>query len=372
MKIIYIANVRLPTEKAHGLQIMKMCQAFSLANIDIELLIPWRFNPIKEGPFDYYGVDKIFKIKKLFSIDLVGLPFGFWIQSFSFSLVTFFYLFFKKADFIYSRDLLPLFFLSLFKKNLVYEVHYLPGHFWIYQGLLKRVKALVVITQKLKELYQKEGISQEKILVAPDGVDLDFFQISESQEKCRQKLNLPQDKKIVLYTGHLYRWKGVATLLKVAQNFQNILFVFVGGTQTDIKNFKFQVSDLKLENVLVVGHRPHQEIPFWLKAADVLILPNSAKEKISQYWTSPMKMFEYMAVERPIVASDLPSIREVLNENNAILVEPDNPQSLAQGIEKVLKNLDFSTKISNQALKDVQKYTWSKRVNNIIKFICAA
>jgi glycosyltransferase involved in cell wall biosynthesis len=80
-------------------------------------------------------------------------------------------------------------------------------------------------------------------------------------------------------------------------------------------------------------------------------------------------MFEYMASQRPIVASDLPSIREILNENNAVLIQPDNPKALAKGIESILKNPDFSAKISAQAYKDVQDYSWQKRTEKILEFI---
>ena len=111
----------------------------------------------------------------------------------------------------------------------------------------------------------------------------------------------------------------------------------------------------------VVGHKPYSEIPYWLKAADVLILPNSGKEEISKHWTSPLKLFEYMASKRPIIASDLPSLSDVLNESNALLIEPDNPERIAEAIKNVLKDSNFSVKISNQAFQDVQHYSWRKR-----------
>jgi glycosyltransferase involved in cell wall biosynthesis len=76
-----------------------------------------------------------------------------------------------------------------------------------------------------------------------------------------------------------------------------------------------------------------------------------------------------MVSQRPIIASDLPSLREILNENNAILVESDNPKALAQGIEVALKKADFSAKIAEKAYQDVQKYTWQKRAKNILSFI---
>ncbi|MCD6283897.1 glycosyltransferase family 4 protein [bacterium] len=386
-KIIYIANARMPTEKAHGIQIMKMCEAFSQQGIKTELVVPWRFNKIKENSFDYYQIKRIFKIKKLPSLDLIplGLPkIGFWIQGFSFALSVFFYLLFKKTDIIYSRDPFSLLLLSFLNKNLVYEAHTFPSHFFWYKYFFKKIKGLITITEKLKEEFIRYGMSSEKILVAPDGVDLTEFQVSESKEGCRRKLNLPINKKIVLYTGHLYQWKGAQILAKAVKFLgEDILVIFVGGTKNDISRFK--VENCKFKNILVIGQKPHSEIPFWLKAADILVLPNSGTEKISKYWTSPLKLFEYMASQKPIVASDLPSIREILYPpliptfkeggnnrggiGNAILVEPDNPKALAEGIEFVLKNPDLSAKISEQAYKDVKKYTWKKRAEKILNFL---
>ena len=224
---------------------------------------------------------------------------------------------------------------------------------------------MVVITQKLKELFVKNGISENKILVAPDAVDLEKFDIKETQEECRKRLNLPLDKKIVLYTGHLYQWKGTSTLIEAARHLpKEVEIYFVGGTKRDLANVKSQMSSVKF-----IGQRPHSEISYWLKAADVLVLPNSGKEEISKSWTSPLKLFEYMASKRPIVASDLPSLREILNENNAVLVRPDDQESLAQGIKRVLEDKDLAEKISNRAFQNVQNHTLEKRAENILKFI---
>ena len=372
MRLIYIVNARIPTEKAHGIQIMKMCETFASC-VDVELILPRRFNPIKKDPFEYYGVEKSFPIKRLPCLDLI--PFdkylghlALWIEAMSFCFFVWIYLFFKKADVIYTRDkfLLPL---TLFKGNIFFEAHAIPKNYFLYSFFLKRLKGIIVITEQLKNIFLKNKIKGNKLLKAPDGVDIKKFDIQCSTLEARKKLSLPQDKKIVLYTGHLYKWKGADVLLGAAQQFSNTLFVFVGGTEKDIKTFKFQVSNFKLKNVLVVGHRPYSEIPYWLKAADVLILPNSGKEDISKYWTSPLKMFEYMAAKKPIVASNLPSIREILNENSAILVEPDDLKDLAQGIKKALEDSELSINISDKAYRGVQQYSWIRRGEKILKFI---
>jgi glycosyltransferase involved in cell wall biosynthesis len=381
MKLIYIVNARIPTEKAHGIQIMQMCAAFSSHNVEVELILPKRFNPIKEDPFEYYGIERNFKIKKLPCLDLIILDkyighLGLWIEAISFSISAFFYLLFtsnlkhQTSNLIYTRDkfFLPL---VLFKKNLIFEAHAFPNNYFLYSPFLKKLKGIIVITQKLKDLFVKKGIAENKILVAPDAVDLEKFDIKETQVECRKKLNLPLDKKIVLYTGHLYGWKGATVLLKAARNFQfpisNFQFIFVGGTEKDIKDFRQKAQNLN--NVMIVGHRPHSEIPYWLKAADVLVLPNSGKEEISKHWTSPIKMFEYMASKRPIVASDLPSIREILNEGNAILVKPDDPEDLARGIKMALENKNLAEKISARAYQEVQNYTWENRAKKILNLI---
>ncbi len=344
-------------------------------SVEVELVVPWRFNPIKKDPFEYYGVKKIFKITKLPCVDLISLglgSFGFFFETISFLIAAKVYLLLKKYDIFYSREWIA----GIFWEKAVLEIHSLPEKATIlHKKYWQKAKAIIVLTSFIKNNLIENGIPEDKILIAPDGVDIEKFKVQSSKLKTREKLNLPQDKKIVLYTGHLYEWKGADVLLDTAKFFLNeLLFVFVGGAEKDVKNFKQKAE--ALNNVLIVGHQPHQEIPLWLKAADVLVLPNSAKEKISQFYTSPLKLFEYMASGIPIVASDLPSIREILNDpsvdsgqGNAILIEPDNPQSLADGIMKILKNLDFSDKISRQAYSDVQNYTWEKRADRIINFI---
>ncbi len=370
MKLIYVANLRLPTEKAHGIQIIKMCEAFA-KSMEVELVVPRRLNRIKDEPFAYYGLARSFKIKKLPCLDLIPLykyigHLGLWVESLTFLFFVFQYIIFRKADIFYTRDKFFLPF-TLIKKNIIFESHTFPRKYFLYHLFLKKMKGTVVITRALKNLLMGRGIPGDKILVAHDGVDLAEFDIKETKEQCRQKLNLFSDKKIILYTGHFYWWKGAQILAEASSYLpEEVDIYFVGGTSQDIKEFKTRNSKLKIK---VIGYRPHAEIPYWLKAADVLILPNSGKEDISQHWTSPLKMFEYMVAKRPIVAADLPSIREVLNESNAILAKPDNPQALAEGIKEALQNYQLSDKITEQAFQDVQEYTWQKRAKNILEFI---
>ena len=371
MKLIYIANARIPTEKAHGIQIMQMCEAFSDNGAEVELIIPQRINPIKENAFDYYKARKNFRITKLPCLDLIILDkyigrLGLWVENASFSFFVLLYLIFKKYDVIYIRDrlLLPI---SIFKKNLFFEIHGFPKRFFLYSFFVKRANGVIAITKELKKLLIKRKNGVNKILIASDGVDIKKFDIQCSKAEARKKLNLPQNKKIILYSGHLYKWKGVQVLVDSSEYLdEKHLMVLVGGTEKDIRELRIKNQELK--NISIIGYRPYQEIPYWLKSADVLVLPNSGKKEISKNWTSPLKLFEYMASKRPIVASDLPSTREILNEKNAVLIEPDNPEKLFQGIRKILEDDDLAEKISNQAFQDVQQYSWRNRSKHILTF----
>lgn len=379
MKMIYIANTRLPTEMAHGLQIMKMCEAFVKNGAELELIVPWRFYTFqlwKKDPFKYYKVDKIFKIKKIFSLDLTPLnrflgPISSLPQALSFSFFVSIYLLFrsifckqdKRTDVIYSRDRFSLFLIN--KKNIVFEAHKIPKNL-----SLKRIKKIIVISKGLKRDLIKKNIDRNKIFMAPDGIDLDDFDIKKNKKECREKLNLPLDKKIVLYTGHLYKWKGVEALALSSKFLDNdTVIVIVGGIKWYLSNFKKFVKKNNLKNILILGYQNYSKIPYFLKAADCLILTGTKKSKISKEYTSPMKMFEYMTSKIPIIASDLPSFQNVLNHNNAILVKSDSPKALAEGINRVLNNFDLAKRVSNQAHKDVQKYSWDNRAKRILNFI---
>jgi glycosyltransferase involved in cell wall biosynthesis len=372
-KIIYIANARIPTEKAHGVQIMKMCEAFANAGSKVELAIPSRFNKILGDPFAFYGVKKNFEIKKVFSLDLMPAEklFGrmaFYAQALSFA-------FFAKrrarksgADFIYCRDLILLPSLIKTGKKVIFEAHVFPekaGEDLV--ELWKKCHKIIVITGGLKKLFVEKGVEEERVLIAPDGVDLEKFKIQNSKLEVRNKFGLPEDKKIVMYTGHLYLWKGIDTLIESAQRLKDYLFVFVGGTEKDVEIFKIKTEGS--ENILALGHHPHGEIPYFQKAADILVLPNTAKEKISSVYTSPLKLFEYMASGAPIIASNLPSIREILNEDTAWFFEADNAKSLAGTIKEAVESEGESRKKAEKALEEVEKYTWDKRAENILSFI---
>lgn len=374
MVIDYIANVRIPTEKAHGVQIMKMCEAWGVKH-KVTLFAPMRFNHIKADPFDFYGVHRSFVVKKILSLDI--LPLGdilgkaaFWAQNISFAIFASLTVFLKKCDVIFSRDLLSAYFLSLLGKSVVYEIHDSPNRHFITRHAFKKIKKFIATNRyKADELMNNFGVQKEKILVAPNGADLDFFNIKDNKEECRRELNLPVDKKIILYSGHLYSWKGADVLLGAAMAFDDAdkLFVFVGGTEQDVLKFRSKAGFR--ENILILGYQEYKKIPHYLSAADILILPNTAKENISLKETSPIKLFEYMAAGRPIIASDLPSIREVVSENEVVFFRPDDAGDLRSKIIEVFSNYNQFLPMAARARSFVVNFCWATRADKAINFI---
>ncbi|MBX4181393.1 glycosyltransferase family 4 protein [Candidatus Parcubacteria bacterium] len=339
-KLYYIANIRIPTEKAHGIQIMKMCEAFSHQGVEVELVVPERSSDIKEDVFDYYQVERNFTMTRLWCLDWVRFgKLGFWIESLTFAERVFWHIVFEDGVF-YTRDEFMAACLSLIGKKTVWEVHMGQRNF-LAKLVVKMGVPLVTISQGLKDLYS----SAHKILVSPDAVDVIRFDLAITKEEAREKLGLPEDKKIVMYTGSLYKRKGVETLREASKAWGE-----------DIQ-------------CIIVSGKPYKEIPLYLKAADVLVLPNSSKDPISQLYTSPMKLFEYMASGKPIVTSDVPSAREILDDSEAYFFTPDDAESLAHVIKRVFEDPSLAQSKAEAARIKADKYTWDKRAEQIIEFI---
>lgn len=373
MKLIYLANIRIPTQRAHGYAILKMCEQFAEQGAQIELVVPNKKNNIEADPFDYYSLEHNFKITRLPAVDFLGRVFFgkrlfFWLD------VVLFYLAFKSKRYsasgdknIYTRDYFLAWLLPAKKYSVFLELHDLPSASFILKKAAKKARKIIVISRGLQDDLIKIGVEKEKIFIAPDAVDLEKFNINISQEEARRKISAPADKKIIVYTGHLYGWKGADVLAEAASCLKEVLVLFVGGIGKEVEDFKDKYKERS--NIRLDSFQKREMMPFYLKSADVLVLPNKKGEKISEKYTSPLKLFEYMASGVPIVASSLPSICEVLDESNSMLVEPNDPEKLAAGIKAFLGDRALGEKLAQKAFQTVGECTWSKRAFSIMDFI---
>jgi len=382
MTIKYIANARIPTEKAHGYQITKMCEEFARAGADVELIVPRKkSNHIKEDAFSYYGLERNFRIRYLDTPDFVRLnPY---IGRFSWYLQVIGYLAnlaFLKADeksVIYTRDAAIAWLMGLRGYRSFYEAHAFPGRYTsLYENFLKKTTGVIVLTQFLKRKHINLGVSQENILVEPDAVDMNKFDIDLGKQEARQKLGLPLDRKLIGYTGNfrmMGKDKGLNDILKalqtVPQKNHNHLLVAVGGSEKDIQYYSDLAKELGVDDrVQLMSRVDLAQLAIYQKAFDIMVMSYPDIRHYREH-LSPLKLFEYMASQRPIVASDLPSITEILNSQNSFLCQPDDPDDLARQINFVLGNPEEGEKRAVQAYKDVQEYTWEKRAERVLIFM---
>jgi len=367
-----MSNLQVPAKKAYGLQIVKNCEAFAGEGLHVELIAPKGiFNKVVVDVFDHYNAKRIFTVRYLSSIQngkilrRVFRGFSSFVSEASFLPRALYAILPYRSDIIYTRDKYFAMVASLFRRNVFYEAHDVPSRKFL--KLLRRVKGIVTITEGLRSAFLDAGIKRESIFVAADGVDLDNFEIPENKYECRKKLCVPADKTMLVYTGQLYPWKGGDTLAEASRYLGDNVFIYlVGGSLKYVDEYRRKY---ETRNIKIMGYRPHAEMPYWMGSADVLILPNSGRYNTSSRWTSPIKLFEYMASKRPIIASDVPSIREILDENTAVFFEPDNSESLADAIRTVLENKDLANKVSANAFAKVADYTWQKRAEKILNFI---
>lgn len=363
MKILYIANVRLPTEKAHGIQIMKTCEALVRAGATVELVVPTRTNPITESAFAYYAMPDTFPITYVPVPDTVGTwgRFGFLIQTVRFARAAERYAKTKEYDVIYGRDERVLDYLAKHGHVVVWETHTgawnAPA-----RSLSHKVRALVTISNGLRTFYIERGIAPECITIAPDGVDLTDFDTPKTKTEVRARFGLGTDTFIAAYIGRLNAEKGAPTFFKASEFLPaTIQAVAIGGTDEDLCTLPAQYPKVRF-----LGSRPYRELPDNQAMADVLILPNSAQYAVSAEYTSPLKLFTAMASGVPIIASDVPSIREVLDDSMAYLIPADNPEALAEAIQHCAAEPAIAQEKARVARIAVEEYTWDTRATKIL------
>ena len=324
MKIIYPAFIRLPTEKAHGAQIMKTCEALAALGHTVELVIPGRRNHIPEDAFSYYGVQKNFSIINVHTPDVVRWG----ILGFSASLLWFseavkWQRSFWQADIIYSRDAGLLLQYLLLGRKLVYEAHTKPTY--ISRIVARRAYRVVVISEGLYDAYRALGVNPERMVVAHDGVDAEAFAHMPTQHEARQTLGLTAGR-IALYVGRVDAAKGVDTLAAASEFLDDTTHIGIVG-DGPLRTFLQK----KYPRVLFVHETPYRELPTVLAAADILVAPNSATDTDASRYTSPLKAFAYLAAKKPIIATRVPALTAVF-QDSATYVSADAPQELASAI----------------------------------------
>ncbi len=375
MRVVYVTDARMPTARAHGAQIARNCEALAQVGAEVTLVyqkVAGRDTPIS----DYYELQQ-----KVETVGVRGLELA-WLRGSSAGRIkrlmlsayrgawetsAWLRLLRRKADLFVLRDSTSYLAWYLAKTNrpTLIEYHQPPAslslklHRSAVSG--RGLKAVVAVTQALgKELQDVLGVKPELVHTLHDGVDVERFD-SRTESKTES------DELTVLYVGSLLPNRGVGTLIQAARHLPETQVTVVGGVEPELGKCKRDAARLGAENVRFVGHVPTGEVPGFLSRCRVAVLPMTGAEVHTRLHASPLKLFEYMASGAAIVASDLPSVREVVKHGvTAHLVTPDDPESLAKGILQVLGDEQYAKRLSEAARSEVQNYTWDRRARALL------
>ncbi|MGB4107344.1 MAG: glycosyltransferase family 4 protein [Alphaproteobacteria bacterium] len=369
MKIAYIAPQAIPSQAANSIHMMKMAQALAYGGHDVTLFAARGSDDCEDDIFAYYGVQRNFKLK------LQNRRPGKW------GLIAYG---FKnaagarqmKVDLVFSRCLMSGWAAAISNFPVLFETHDSPSALnniarSIFRRLTehKNLRGLVVISVALKNhIAAQNKIPAEKIIVAPDGADPMPPAQSAPFEKNPGSFHAG-------YTGHLYSGRGIEIIAEMAKACGDVTFHIVGGAPGDLAYWQDRLKSLK--NIVFYGHIAPGRVPGFLQNFDVLLAPYQKKVAVAgntgdtAAWMSPLKIFEYMAAGKPMICSDMPVLREVLqNGENAVLVSPDSVADWTAALKKLQADQSLAARIGKTAQeKFLSHYRWQKRAEKIMKAV---
>jgi glycosyltransferase involved in cell wall biosynthesis len=407
MKIAIIAPTEIPARRANTLQVMKMAQALVVLGHTVQLAVPdssLSAPPRKKSPdladhrssasppsweelAHHYGLQHAFAVDWLYSNPR--------LRRYDFSWRALRWANGWQADLVYTRLPQAAALASQRGMATILEVHDLPqGKLgpWLFRRFLKGkgARKLVVITQALAaDLSRRFGrqLTAPFTVIAADGVDLERYAhlpqpaearqllLAQTQSEASSPLRRLRPERFTLgYTGHLYPGRGRELLLELAKRLPQLVVLVVGGEARDISAFQAEVEAQRVDNLVLTGFVPNAELPLYQAACDVLLMPYQQKVAASSggdiaRYLSPMKLFEYLACQRPIVSSDLAVLQEVLNPRNAILVPADDLTAWERAIQNLQSDPELRDRLASQARQDAQRYTWEMRARRILEEI---
>jgi len=382
VRILYLADIRFPLERANGIQSMETCHALARRSHAVHMVVRPDTDSPPRDPYAFYGLPRLASLtieRAPVSGPAPAKRLGYLAFALGRAIGR------DRPDIVFTRDLGVAAFLAglpeLIRPPVVYESHgYAPDVASALPSLVatavapsarklrrlakreaavwQRADGFVTLTRALADDMAARFGTRPRVAVVPDGVRIDQV----------PSVAAPSGRPIVAYAGHLYAWKGVDILLEALAALPDVDGLIVGGheREPDLARTKALAQQLGVAaRVTFTGLVEPPQVRAWLARANVLVLPNPASA-ISSRFTSPLKLFEYMAAQRPIVASDLPALREVLSpDENAVLVTPGSAPALAAGIRRVLDDPALATRVASRALDTVTDFSWNRRAERL-------
>jgi glycosyltransferase involved in cell wall biosynthesis len=292
----------------------------------------------RERP-DLLFVRKSFVVSSMFAAKLKRIPFVWEVNA----------PLFEKEAFVERRILLP----SLLK---LLEVK-----------TNQRADALTVVSRSLKDHYVERGVPAERIFVNPNGVDPDRFSPEVSPDRIRKRCGL-EGKLAIGFSGGFKAWHGIDSFLDsvpaIADPHPEVRFVLIGAAETEA--YSRRIKPPHSDRVIFSGLVPYGEVPEWLAAMDILVAPYPPMEF---FYFSPLKIFEYMAMAKPVVASRQGQLGEVISDGeNGFLFEPGSLEEMLEKMRGLLDDAELRRRLGEEARRTImENYTWGHNAQRALE-----
>jgi glycosyltransferase involved in cell wall biosynthesis len=378
MRIAYCTNVRLPSERAHGHQIAQVCDALAAIGHEVEIFAPYRRNVVTEDYHAYYGANKAVQLHHLGSFDPIGskLPGVTKLWTLNALLRRSLKKTISKGQFdvLYTRSpaLLPV--LLEIGTPVIVELHQLPRlNRRAFVKYCNQCALIACLTSAMRDSLVVWGVDSKRVIAEGDAVDLRRFAHLPSREEARKSIDLKTDKLVVGYVGRLKTLgmeKGVSIMLEALAGLKEdgrFMGLIVGGPKNDQAEYEAMAIRLGLtpDHVRFTGEVEARHVPTMLAACDILAMPFPDLPHYRHHM-SPLKMFEYMAAHRPLVTSDLPTVRDVLSEKNAVFCDPGSVSSFAEALRWIADHPKEADARATAAAELVKKHSWEERMKRIL------
>lgn len=228
-----------------------------------------------------------------------------------------------------------------------------------------------VVAEVERDNLVRAGVAPDKIVMNPNGVDTEKFRPGIGGGAARRELGVVDDETLSGFVGTFGPWHGVLTLAEAITLLPNdcgVRFLLVGAGRFRDEVERIVRSAGKAERVIFAGHVEHERVPALLDACDILLSPHVPAEDGSEFFGSPTKLFEYMAMGKGIIASRLGQIGEVLaDEETALLVEPGNARELSEAILRLSRSRELRESLGAAARRAaVERHTWKHNAARVL------
>jgi glycosyltransferase involved in cell wall biosynthesis len=290
----------------------------------------------------------------------------------------------EKVDLIYTRSIncrLEVFLSQLLRIPLVVEINGLEDEerelmakklvfrapkrlrSTTYKSLLRFPRRIITVTELLKNILVKDyDVPAEKVSVIHNGANTELFRPRDQQE-CRMELGLNLNDNYICFVGSLEPWQGIEYLIRsiprISNAIKNVKFLIVGDglLKEELERLSDELGIGKL--IKFTGYVPYSEVPTYINASDVCVAPFTyvRNEKIG---LSPLKIYEYLACGKPVVATSIRGVGDLITmTNSGIVVRPENERNLAEAIVRLLSNKELRDEMGKRGAKVVEEqYSW--------------